>query len=164
MLELLGPQIERGLGLDLSLDMLAFARARLDRAGLRHCSVRHGDIYDLALSNDSFDVVIIHQVLHFLDDGARAIVEAARVLRPAGRLLVVDFAPHALEFLRDEHAHRRLGFAPETIAHWMKSTGLELALHRSLAPPAQDRISVSLWLGRDRRLLLAQPSAAKEVA
>jgi len=164
MLELLGPQIERGLGLDLSLDMLAFARARLDRAGLRHCSVRHGDIYDLALPNDSFDVVIIHQVLHFLDDGARAIVEAARVLRPAGRLLVVDFAPHALEFLRDEHAHRRLGFAPDTIVHWMKAAGLELALHRSLAPPTPDRIAVSLWLGRDRRLLLAQPSPAKEVA
>jgi ubiquinone/menaquinone biosynthesis C-methylase UbiE len=164
MLELLGPQIERGLGLDLSLDMLAFARARLDRAGLRHASVRHGDIYDLALPNDSFDVVIIHQVLHFLDDGARAIVEAARVLRPAGRLLVVDFAPHALEFLRDEHAHRRLGFAPDTIVHWMKAAGLELALHRSLAPPTPDRIAVSLWLGRDRRLLLAQPSPAKEVA
>src|SRR5262245_52333507 len=61
MLELLGPQLERGLGLDLSLDMLALARARLDRAGLRHCSVRQGDIYDLALPKDSFDVVVIHQ-------------------------------------------------------------------------------------------------------
>ena len=71
MLELFGPDIERGLGLDLSHDMLALARARLDRAGLRHCSVRQGDIYDLALPRDSFDVVIIHQVLHFLDD-ARA--------------------------------------------------------------------------------------------
>ena len=70
MLELFGPQIERGLGLDLSLDMLALARARLDRAGLKHCSVRQGDIYDLALPKDCFDVVIIHQVLHFLDDGA----------------------------------------------------------------------------------------------
>jgi ubiquinone/menaquinone biosynthesis C-methylase UbiE/DNA-binding transcriptional ArsR family regulator len=119
MLELIGPQIERGLGLDLSLDMLAFARARLDRAGLRHCSVRHGDIYDLALPNDSFDTVLIHQVLHFLDDGGRAILEAARVLRPAGRLLVVDFASHDLEFLRDEHAHRRLGFAAESVTQWM---------------------------------------------
>jgi ubiquinone/menaquinone biosynthesis C-methylase UbiE/DNA-binding transcriptional ArsR family regulator len=165
MLELIGPQIERGLGLDLSLDMLAFARARLDRAGLRHCSVRHGDIYDLALPNDSFDTVLIHQVLHFLDDGARAILEAARVLRPAGRLLVVDFASHDLEFLRDEHAHRRLGFAVETVTAWMKAAGLDVALHKNLAPsPASTgRIAVSLWLGRDQRLVLAQP-ATKEVA
>src|SRR5690348_15378740 len=105
MLELLGPDLERGLGIDLSLDMLALARARLDRAGLKHCSVRQGDIYDLPLPRDSFDVVIIHQVLHFLDDGARAIREAARVLRPQGRLLVIDCAPHDLEFLREEHAH-----------------------------------------------------------
>src|SRR5689334_9011027 len=145
MLEQFGTAIVRGLGLDLSLDMLALARARLDRAGLRHCSVRHGDIYDLALPRDSFDAVIIHQVLHFLDDSARAIAEAARVLRPGGRLLVVDFAPHDLEFLRDEHAHRRLGFAPETVTQWMKAAGLDVMLQRSLAPePASEgKIAVS---------------------
>jgi ubiquinone/menaquinone biosynthesis C-methylase UbiE/DNA-binding transcriptional ArsR family regulator len=164
MLELFGPGIERGLGLDLSLDMLALARARLDRAGLRHCSVRQGDIYDLALPKDSFDAVVIHQVLHFLDDGARAIAEAARVLRPGGRLLVVDFAPHDLEFLRDEHAHRRLGFAPETVAQWMRAAGLDVLLQKSLAPePTSDgKIAVSLWLGKDQRILLATP--AREVA
>src|SRR5258708_38463220 len=134
MVELFGPAIGRGLGLDLSLDMLAMARARLDRAGLRHCSVRQGDIYDLALPRDSFDLVIIHQVLHFLDDSGRAIQEAARVLRPAGRLLVVDFAPHDLEFLRDEHAHRRLGFAPEIVAQWLNAAGL-VALPQNALPP-----------------------------
>jgi ubiquinone/menaquinone biosynthesis C-methylase UbiE len=165
MLEMFGPAIERGLGLDLSLDMLALARARLDRAGLKHCSVRQGDIYDLSLPKDSFDVVIIHQVLHFLDDGARAIHEAARVLRPAGRLLVVDFAPHDLEFLRDEHAHRRLGFAPEAVSQWMKSAGLDVLQQRSLGPePTSDgKIAVSLWLGRDPRILMAAPGA-REVA
>src|SRR5580704_7342831 len=154
MLELFGPQIERGLGIDLSLDMLALARARLERAGLRHCGVRQGDIYDVAVPRDSFDVVIVHQVLHFLDDGAKAIREAARVLRPQGRLLVVDFAPHDLEFLREEHAHRRLGFAPETVAQWMSAAGLETVRHRNLPPGQDGKIAVSLWLARDPRYLM----------
>ena len=163
MLELFGPDIERGLGLDLSLDMLALARARLDRAGLKHCSVRHGDIYDLSLPRDSFDVVIIHQVLHFLDDSARAIAEAARVLRPGGRLLVVDFAPHDLEFLREEHAHRRLGFAAETVTQWLEAAGLDVLRQETLPPGPQGKIAVSLWLARDPRIVLAVP-ASREVA
>src|SRR5215469_8955857 len=163
MLELFAPDIERGLGLDLSLDMLALARARLDRAGLKHCSVRQGDIYDLALPRDSFDLVIIHQVLHFLDDSARAIAEAARVLRPGGRLLVVDFAPHDLEFLREEHAHRRLGFAAETVTQWLESAGLDVLRQETLPPGPQGKIAVSLWLARDPRIVLAAP-ASREVA
>ena len=163
MLELFGADIERGLGLDLSLDMLALARARLDRAGLKHCSVRHGDIYDLALPRDSFDVVIIHQVLHFLDDSARAIAEAARVLRPGGRLLVVDFAPHDLEFLREEHAHRRLGFSAETVTQWLEAAGLDVLRQETLPPGPQGKIAVSLWLARDPRIVLAAP-ASLEVA
>ncbi len=162
MLELFGPEIERGLGLDLSHDMLALARAHLDRAGLKHCSVRQGDIYDLALPKDSFDVVIIHQVLHFLDDGARAIAEAARVLRPAGRLLVVDFAPHDLEFLRDEFAHRRLGFAPEAVTQWLNAAGLDLVEQKTLAPEPNSagKVAVSLWLGRDPRIAMAEREVA----
>jgi ubiquinone/menaquinone biosynthesis C-methylase UbiE len=159
MLELFGPEIERGLGLDLSLDMLLLARDRLERAGLKNCSVRQGDIYDLPLANDSFDVVILHQVLHFLDDGARAIHEAARVLRPGGRLLVVDFAPHEQEFLREQFAHRRLGFAPETVTQWITASGLEPVLHKSLVPEprSEGKIVVSLWLARDIRALMAAP-------
>ncbi len=165
MLELFGPEIERGLGLDLSLDMLLLARDRLERSGLKHCSVRQGDIYDLPIGNDSFDVVIVHQVLHFLDDSARAIKEAARVLRPGGRLLVVDFAPHEQEFLREQFAHRRLGFAPETVAQWMTASGLEPVLHKSLAPEpgSEGEIAVSLWLARDVRAVQAVPSV-REVA
>jgi ubiquinone/menaquinone biosynthesis C-methylase UbiE len=163
MLELFAGDIERGLGLDLSLDMLAVARDRLDRAGLKHCSVRHGDIYDLALPRDSFDVVIIHQVLHFLDDSAHAIREAARVLRPGGRLLVVDFAAHELEFLRDDYAHRRLGFASDAVTQWLEAAGLDGVRQQTLPPGPDGGIAVSLWLARDQRIALAQP-AAREVA
>src|SRR5579872_5441165 len=159
MLELFAADVERGLGLDLSLDMLALARARLDHAGLQHCSVRHGDIYNLALPRDSFDAVIIHQVLHFLDDAPRAIREAARVLRPGGRLLVVDFAPHDLEFLREQHAHRRLGFAAETVTQWFEAAGLEPVRQQTLPPGPEGKIAVSLWLARDPRILLAAPAA-----
>ena len=157
MLELFGPSIERGLGIDLSLDMLLLARARLERAGLRHCSVRQGDIYDLSVPRDSFDVVIIHQVLHYLDDGARAIREAARALVPGGRLLVIDFAPHDLEFLREEHAHRRLGFAPEIVSQWLTAADLDVTLQRNIAPDkdSDGKVAVSLWLARDKRVRIA---------
>ena len=108
---------------------------------------------------NSFDVVIIHQVLHFLDDGARAIREAARVLAPGGRLLVVDFAPHDLEFLREEHAHRRLGFAPETVAQWMSAAGprrhaAQEPCRPSPAPTARSRCRSGS--ARDPRIQIAR--------
>jgi ubiquinone/menaquinone biosynthesis C-methylase UbiE len=112
----------------------------------------------LALPRDSFDVVIIHQVLHFLDDSARAIAEAARVLRPGGRLLVVDFAAHDLEFLREEYAHRRLGFAAEVVTQWLEAAGLDVVRQQTLPPGRDGKIAVSLWLARDPRILLAAPA------
>ncbi len=95
--------------------MLTLARSRIDQAGLRHVSLRQGDIYAAPIERDAYDLVVIHQVLHFLDDPGRALGEAARALRPGGRLIVVDFAAHDQEFLREDFAHRRLGFSGEEI-------------------------------------------------
>ncbi len=151
MLELLAPRFRRGIGLDLNPAMLGYARAKLERAGLTHAQVRHGDIYDLPLADQSADAVVMHQVLHFLSDPQRAIRDAGRVLAPGGRLLVVDFAPHELEFLRDEFAHERLGFAGPLVGQWLADLGLELMETRDLAPGDLARtrkLTVSLWLAR----------------
>ncbi|MDI4665193.1 metalloregulator ArsR/SmtB family transcription factor [Xanthobacter autotrophicus] len=167
MLEVFAPDIERGMGIDLSPDMLGVARTNLERAGIRHCLLRQSDIYAVPAPRDSFDAVIVHQVLHYLDDGRRALKEAARVLRPGGRLLVVDFAPHGLEFLRDAHAHRHLGFPRETVEGWLADAGLDLVTFRTLAPDgaAGDGLIVSLWLARDPRILMAGADLAdREIA
>ncbi|MEI8145706.1 MAG: class I SAM-dependent methyltransferase, partial [Alphaproteobacteria bacterium] len=160
MLELFAPHIERGLGIDANSEMLSLARASLDRAGIRHCVVRSGDIYALNVPRDAYDGVIIHQVLHFLDDGARAIREAARVMRPGGRLVVIDFAPHDLEFLRETQAHRRLGFARETVAGWMSAAGLTPTDFKSLKPARSggDDLTVSIWVARDPRIQSDAPT------
>lgn len=157
MLELFAGLYGRGVGVDASQPMLAVARANLDRNGVGNVQVRHGDVYALAVPHGSFDLVTIHQVLHFLEDPARAVAEAARAVRPGGRLLVVDFAPHDLEFLRAEHAHRRLGFSHEQVAGWLRAAGLEVVRTEDLAPPAGSagQLTVTLWLARDPRIEIA---------
>jgi len=151
VLELLAPRIARGVGVDSSHEMLSFARAKLERGGFDHCQVRHGDLFNLPFEAGSFDVVTIHQVLHYLDDPAAAIGEAARMLGPGGVLLIVDFAPHELEFLREEQAHRRLGFSSEQMAPWIGEAGLVLEAETRLSRPdsgGKPGLTVLLWLAR----------------
>ncbi|MBZ6377928.1 ArsR family transcriptional regulator [Pacificimonas flava] len=125
MLELLANKADSALGIDRSVDMLRAARAKLDSLGLGNCAVRQGDMHSLPSLERGADTIIIHQALHFAERPSKAVDEAARVLSPGGRLLVVDFAPHDREELRSEHAHSRLGFADETLCHWMRRAGLE---------------------------------------
>ena len=145
MLEILAPRVEHALGIDQSREMLSIARVNLERAGLANGRVRRDDMYQLALPDASFDAVVVHQVLHYADRPAAAIAEAARVLRPHGILVLVDFAPHALEFLRDEHAHRRLGFADGEIAEWCRAAGLDPSPPRQLPG---DPLTVVIWTAR----------------
>jgi ubiquinone/menaquinone biosynthesis C-methylase UbiE len=164
LLEIFAPLYRRGVGLDMSREMLSVARANLDKAGIQHAQVRQGDIYAPPVDRDAFDLVTIHQVLHYLDNPGLAIAEAARTLRPAGRLVIVDFAPHDLEFLREEQAHARLGFSDRQIADWMKEAGLEQEETVTFEPSDEAGLTVKLWSGRDRRILLAHPVAERRLA
>ncbi|MGE0053463.1 MAG: ArsR/SmtB family transcription factor [Hyphomicrobium sp.] len=150
VLELLGERYTRGLGIDVNQAMLTYARARLSKSGNASAQVRHGDIYALSLADQSADAIVMHQVLHFLSDPALAIRESARVLKPGGKMLIVDFAPHALEFLRDQEAHERLGFARAQVTQWMEAAGLIARSYQQLAPSEDEKtkkLTVSIWLG-----------------
>jgi len=142
VLQLFAERADRVVGVDLLHEMLAVARVNLENARIRNCEVRHGDMYKLAFPTSSFDLVTIHMVLHFADNPGAAIAEAGRVLRPGGRLVIVDFAPHELEFLRDEHAHRRLGFAETEVTEWLTAAGLEPI--NAVKLPGE-RLTIVLW-------------------
>lgn len=147
MLTLFSPLTEEAEGLDLSHQMLTVARANLARDGVLNARVRQGNVSATPFETDSADLVIIHQVLHYIEDPASALVEAARLLRPGGQLLIVDFAPHELEFLRSEYGHLRLGIREEDMREWARKAGLTLHSPRQLAAPdtLEQRLNVHVW-------------------
>jgi len=171
MLELFAPFSRQAIGLDANRDMLNVARANLDAAGIDHAEVRFGDIYNLPFGKNQFDLIIIHQVLHFLDEPVAAIAEAIRALAPSGLLVVVDFAPHDQEFLRDQHQHMRLGFDNETVATWFTNADVEqmtpIAVRSEEGAHDSAPLTVMLWPVRDTRMLIAEqntPTLKQELA
>lgn len=156
LLQLFESIYRHGMGIDASREMLAVARANLEKSGISKASIRQGDIFNLPLESGGYDLVTIHQVLHYLDEPQFAISEATRMLRPGGRLVIVDFAPHGIDALRSEHHHARLGFSRETMAGWLAAAGLEIVEIRDLEPETGDEaLTVTIWLARDRRIEIA---------
>ena len=145
MLTLLSPMAECAIGLDLSQQMLNIARNHAAQAQLANIELRHGDIFDTRLPSGHADLVVVHQVLHYLSDPAAAVAEAARLAAPGGRLLIIDFAPHRLEFLRELHQHRRLGLSDDEMRRWLTAAGLEPAPLKALPPATGDGLTVNIW-------------------
>ena len=151
MLELLQDHYRRGIGVDASREMIAVARAKLATANIAHAQVRLGDIADLDGSVGRADLIVIHQVLHYFDDPGRALGQARRALKPGGEIIIVDFAPHELEFLRVEHAHRRLGLSEAQMSAWSRAAGLGVADLTKFPPTTAEGLTVCLWRLKDEQ-------------
>lgn len=144
MAELFAARAERVVALDKSLDMLRFARAKLQNLPSGAVELVQGDFAALPFPAGGFDTVLLHQVLHFAQDPAAPLAEAARVTRPGGRIAIVDFDAHQREELRDRHAHARLGFTDAAISALLTEAGF------TPAPPIAlegGELVVKIWLG-----------------
>lgn len=146
MLELLSDRYRRGIGIDSSREMLAVARAKLNAAGINHAQVRLGDIANLDPAIGQADLIIIHQVLHYFDDPGRLLAQVRGALKPGGTMLIVDFAPHEIETLRTQHAHRRLGLSDAQMEGWARAAGLDVMALASFPNTKEDEgLTVCLW-------------------
>jgi len=154
ILQLLEGYADHGLGVDFSREMLAVARANLADLRFAHCTLRQADMYQLPVAEGSFDLIVLHMVLHYADRPADVIAEAARALAPGGHFLIVDFAPHSMEELREEHAHRRLGFARDEVEAWCLDNDLDMTEVRDLVG---DPLTVSIWKSRRPAAIVQSP-------
>jgi ArsR family transcriptional regulator len=118
MLEMLGSQASHAVGIDLSSPALRLARARLHGRALAHCEFQRGDMYALPFAAESFDTVTIDRVLAAAERPVAVLAEAARTLRRAGRLLVVD---------RFDDIEACTGLNPlRGVRQWLDGSGLKL--------------------------------------
>jgi SAM-dependent methyltransferase len=156
VLELLAPHIRQGLGVDASKAMLALARARLANPGLAHCAVRLADMYRLPLPDASFDTAVLQMVLHYAEAPAEAVAEAARVLRPGGRLIIIDLAPHAREDMASKRAHRWSGFSDTAINQLVSAVNLAQGDAVTIPGP----LDVRIWCATRMHEVIADASLA----
>ena len=141
--ELLAGNAERVIALDKSPAMLRVARARLQHLDGERVVMIQGDFTSLPISAASVDTVLFHQVLHFAQDPAAPLQEAARVMRAGGRVAIVDFAAHQREDLRERYAHARLGFSDGQMDRLLRDAGFEPAAPISLE---EGELAVKIWV------------------
>jgi ArsR family transcriptional regulator len=146
----LAPLVRRVIAVDQSPAMLKAARVRLN--GLAQVDLRRGELEALPIEDGSLDVAIIALVLHYVEDPAAAVAEAGRVLRPGGRLLLVDMMPHERSEYRQTMGHLWQGFAKEQVLGWFEAAGLVPGLYHGLAPEATSK-GPMLFIASARRAM-----------
>ena len=171
MLQAFAGRYEQALGIDTNKEMLGYARSKLDGLASVAVQVRQGDLYNLSINDEAADFVVMHQVLHYLTDPPAALIEANRILSNDGLLLIVDFAPHDLEFLQHDYAHHRLGFSDVLMRQWLKDAGLAVTEQINLEPLGDDdeQLTVSMWTAarptaRQREAIVSKENQNLEAA
>ena len=117
----LAPFVRQVIAVDASAAMLAAARRRLD--GATNVDIRQGQVESLPIDAAQVDAVVMSLVLHYIAEPAKALGEAARVLRPGGHLIVVDMMPHDREEYRQQMGHVWQGFSSEQMTEWLGTAG-----------------------------------------
>ncbi len=126
-------------GVDINPDILAMARQRKDRMGLHNVSFVVEDASSLSLSSESMDVVFFSQSLHHLENPQKGLHEAARILRPGGKILVMELSSHEEEWVLEKLGHKWLGFEKEFLIECMQSAGLG-NLYSEVLPHRRDEL------------------------
>ena len=144
----LAPFVGRVIGVDASKPMLAAARRRLE--GQENVDLRVGDLEALPIADRELDAAVLFLVLHHVVEPVRALAEVGRVLRPGGRVLVVDMMPHEREEYRERMGHVWQGFSADAIGGWMEEAGLQGFRYHTL-PPDPDAKGPTLFAATGRR-------------
>ncbi|MEO8579810.1 MAG: metalloregulator ArsR/SmtB family transcription factor [Gemmatimonadales bacterium] len=157
----LAPFVERVIAVDESNAMLSAAKKRLH--GVENVDIRNGRLEALPLADAEVDVALLFLVLHYVADPARVISEAARVVKPGGRLLALDMMPHDRQDLRQTMGHVWQGFDRSTLGAWMEAAGLESVRYTAL-PPDPDARGPMLFAASGKRSAVSAKSTSRKKA
>jgi ArsR family transcriptional regulator len=144
----LAPFSERIIAVDASKEMLRAARERL--SGQRHVEIRHGSLEKLPIQNAELDVALLLLVLHHVPEPKRALAEAARALKPGGRLLILDMLPHEREEYRQTMGHVWLGISQKQMKEWLRDASFSSIRWQPLPPDTKTK-GPSLFVATARR-------------
>lgn len=128
LLERIAGSMRTLIGVDSSREMLAEAAKRLDRNGSQ-IDLRIGELEHLPLRDGETEVAIINLVLHHLRNPRQGLLEARRILRPGGTLILADFHKHEQEMMRSRYGDHWLGFPAEEVESWLEDTGIRIDDH-----------------------------------
>ena len=149
MTAILAPHVKHVIGIDASEEMLDAAKARL--ASAKNIEFRKGSLEALPIVPESMDAATLMLVLHHLPSPADALAEAARILKPRGRVLIVDMAPHEKEDYRQQMGHVWLGFSEDQMKKMLATAGFtHVKLHA--LPPAHSAKGPALFMATGKKL------------